>query len=62
MINRISYLILLFMISSVSLAGDPIKIGMSTALTGPAAALGIDMRVGIESFFEGVNKQGGVNG
>ena len=50
------------MISSVSLAGDPIKIGMSTALTGPSAALGIDMRVGIESFFEGVNKQGGVNG
>lgn len=34
---------------------------MSTALTGPAAALGQDMKAGIESFFEQVNHQGGVD-
>ena len=60
--NRLFYLILLILFSPVSLADDPIKIGMSTALTGPAAALGIDMRAGVESFFEVVNKQGGING
>jgi ABC-type branched-subunit amino acid transport system substrate-binding protein len=62
MMNRVIYFILLIVFSSVSLANDPIKIGMSTALTGPAAALGMDMRAGIESFFDDVNKRGGVNG
>lgn len=36
--------------------------GMSTALTGPAQALGQDMKVGIEAYFSQVNKTGGVNG
>ncbi len=62
MMNRLFYLILLLLFSPISLAEDPIKIGMTTALTGPAAALGLDMRMGIESFFQGVNQQGGVNG
>ena len=62
MMNRLFYLILLLVFSPVSLADDPIKIGMTTALTGPAAALGTDMRAGVERFFEVVNKQGGING
>ncbi|NQY26843.1 MAG: ABC transporter substrate-binding protein [Piscirickettsiaceae bacterium] len=35
---------------------------MTTALTGPAAALGIDMRAGIESYFKYINDNGGVQG
>ena len=52
MMNRVIHLCILILSSSVSLADDSIKIGMSTALTGPAAALGQDMQAGIESFFE----------
>jgi len=39
-----------------------LKIGMSTALTGPAEGLGREMRAGVEAYFERVNRQGGVNG
>jgi ABC-type branched-subunit amino acid transport system substrate-binding protein len=35
---------------------------MSTALNGPAAALGNNMRVGVESYFLLVNQKGGVDG
>jgi len=35
---------------------------MTTALTGPAAELGREMRNGIESYFQYVNSQGGIEG
>ncbi len=38
-----------------------IKVGMSTALSGPAQALGQDMKRGIEAYFSQVNKKG-ING
>ncbi|RLJ16737.1 ligand-binding receptor [bacterium endosymbiont of Escarpia laminata] len=38
-----------------------IKVGMSTALSGPAQALGQDMKQGIEAYFNQVNKKG-ING
>lgn len=38
-----------------------IKVGMSTALSGPAQALGQDMKKGIEAYFNQVNKKG-ING
>lgn len=38
-----------------------IKVGMSTALTGPAQALGQDMKRGVEAYFSQVNKTG-ING
>ena len=38
------------------------RMGMSAALTGPAAALGTGMRDGIESYFRLVNRRGGVHG
>lgn len=41
---------------------SPIRIGMSAALTGPARLLGDGMRLGIEAYFEQVNKRGGVHG
>ncbi len=41
---------------------SPIVLGMSTALTGPAAELGINMRLGIDVRFERENSKGGVKG
>lgn len=60
-------------IASVVLAGttlaqvpsgrdDEIVLGMSTALTGPAAELGLNMRAGFIAAFEEVNRSGGVHG
>lgn len=36
--------------------------GMSTALTGPAAALGLSMRQGVQAAFDEANAAGGING
>jgi branched-chain amino acid transport system substrate-binding protein len=41
---------------------EELKVGMSGALTGPAAALGLGMKSGIEAYFAQVNAAGGVNG
>jgi len=50
----------LMLISSIQLSAETIKVGMSAALTGPSAALGNDLRSGIESYFKWVNDNGGV--
>ncbi|MBU0651151.1 ABC transporter substrate-binding protein [bacterium] len=39
-----------------------IIVGQSCALTGPAAALGVELKMGAEAYFDKVNKDGGVNG
>ncbi len=44
-----------------AVAGE-IKVGMSTALSGPAQALGQSMKAGVEAYFAKINKAGGVNG
>ena len=41
---------------------DKIVFGEAAAFEGPAAALGIGMREGIQAAFAEVNKAGGVNG
>jgi branched-chain amino acid transport system substrate-binding protein len=41
---------------------DTVLLGQSVALTGPAAALGIEMRAGAKVYFDYVNSRGGVNG
>jgi branched-chain amino acid transport system substrate-binding protein len=41
---------------------EELKVGMSGALTGPAAALGLGMKSGIEAYFARVNAAGGVHG
>lgn len=41
---------------------DSIIIGQSAALSGPAQALGTEMKAGIEAYFKYVNSKGGVNG
>lgn len=42
-------------------AGE-IKVGMSTALEGPAQALGNGVKLGVETYFNMINSSGGVNG
>jgi branched-chain amino acid transport system substrate-binding protein len=41
---------------------QPVILGMSTALTGPAAILGINMRTGVLSAIEEANRAGGISG
>lgn len=41
---------------------DTILIGQSAALSGPAAELGREMKLGAEAYFNFVNQNGGVNG
>jgi hypothetical protein len=43
-------------------AESNLTFGMSTALTGPAAELGVNMRAGEEAAFAERNRQGGVRG
>lgn len=47
---------------SVPALADSIKIGMSTALEGPAKGLGTNVKLGVESYFNKINKAGGING
>ena len=41
---------------------NSVLLGQSVALTGPAAALGIEMRIGAKVYFDYVNSKGGVHG
>ncbi|WP_342752198.1 ABC transporter substrate-binding protein [Agarilytica rhodophyticola] len=61
--NTCAYLIWLFCFICTSFvdAGE-IKVGMSTALDGPAKALGQGVKLGVETYFNKVNASGGVNG
>lgn len=52
---------MLLCVASVASA-DTIKVGMSTALSGPAEALGQSMKAGVEASFAEINATGGVNG
>jgi len=53
---------LFILVSWQALATEPIKLGMSAVLTGPSAALGNNMRTGLEAYFNQVNEKGGVQG
>lgn len=46
----------------VSYGADPIKIGISAALSGPAKHLGQEMRLGIDTYLRRINRSGGVHG
>lgn len=43
-------------------AGDTVRVGMTTALSGPAKALGEGMRDGLTAHFEAINAEGGIHG
>jgi len=43
-------------------AGDELKVGMSGALSGPAQALGLGMKRGLEAWIQRINARGGIHG
>ena len=53
---------LISMISLHCVAAEPIIVGQSAALTGPASLLGTEMARGMNAYFNQVNDHGGVNG
>lgn len=55
-------LLLLLPISSLAVEFEEIRLGMSTALSGPTAELGKEMQRGVLSGLERANRQGGVQG
>jgi ABC-type branched-subunit amino acid transport system substrate-binding protein len=59
-ITQLLVSLFLFITSPILFASEPIKVGMSAMLTGPSAAIGNDLRSGIESYFKLVNDAGGV--
>jgi branched-chain amino acid transport system substrate-binding protein len=48
--------------AETGVSASSIVVGQSAAFTGPASELGIEMRKGIQAYFEIVNKNGGVFG
>ena len=48
--------------AEIGVTPNAIVVGQSAAFSGPAMALGVEMRKGINAYFEQVNKTGGVNG
>lgn len=60
--SKISFFIAVFFVLSVSIANSKeILVGMTTALSGPARALGQGMKLGVEAYFHKINKAGGIN-
>mgnify|MGYP000527747483 CR=1 FL=1 len=57
-----SLLIAILTISASQVLATNIKVGMSTALSGPAKALGTNVKLGVESYFKRVNDNGGIQG
>jgi branched-chain amino acid transport system substrate-binding protein len=54
--------LLTIQVSAQGVTSDTILIGQSAALTGPAEALGKEMKAGAEAYFKVVNDAGGING
>ncbi len=54
--------LLAFRVQAQGVTADTILIGQSAALSGPAEALGREMKAGAEAYFNAVNKAGGING
>lgn len=53
---------LFFLVSGFSSAAEPIKFGMTGALSGPGASLGLDALHGMEMAVKDINAKGGING
>lgn len=54
--------LLAFSLQTAMAAGPALRFGMSTALSGPAAHLGQEMRRGVLAGFDHVNREGGIGG
>jgi branched-chain amino acid transport system substrate-binding protein len=67
MLNAVSLLLAVASVAVVpkqeaAQSAGEITVGMSGALTGPARALGLGMRAGIDGYFARINKEGGLFG
>jgi ABC-type branched-subunit amino acid transport system substrate-binding protein len=67
MTSSLRFLLLLLLLGAVrpgtaASAETALRFGMSTALSGPAAALGLDMQRGVQAGFAHLNRQGGIRG
>jgi ABC-type branched-subunit amino acid transport system substrate-binding protein len=62
MIKHLKIAALLSLFSFSCLASEPIVVGQSAALTGPANMLGTEMARGMNAYFNQVNEKGGING
>ena len=56
------YTLLLSQIALAEHAQPTIKLGMSTALTGPAKQIGEQLALGSNIYFNKINKENGING
>lgn len=54
--------LLVLLVPGLSPAAEEIRLGMSTALSGPTAELGREMQLGVLAGLERANRQGGVKG
>ena len=59
---RLALLIVMLCFGAVAQAGEPIKIGMSMALTGPLAGTGKAALLGTQIWVEDINAKGGILG
>ena len=57
-----TFLLFVFMVVPMTANGEEIVVGMSTALSGPAQALGQGMKLGVETYFKKINDAGGIHG
>ncbi len=63
LIKRFGALLTTLFFSALSVAAEKeIVLGMTTALSGPASALGTEMQTGIEAYLNKVNREGGIQG
>lgn len=53
---------LLLFASGADAEPPSLKVGMSTALSGPSQGLGLGMRAGVEAYFARINREGGISG
>ena len=60
--TRIATAAALFGLSSLSMAADPIKIGVAGPFTGGSSSMGVSMRDGVRLATDEINKAGGVLG
>ena len=61
-ISKIALAAALVAASGLSLAADPIKIGVAGPFTGGSSSMGVSMRDGVRLAIEEINKSGGVLG
>ena len=58
--QKIILLVCFWLWMSVAYGAEAIRVGMSSALSGPSSSLGQNMKIGLETYFRKVNDKGGI--